>query len=364
MKILYIGYYKENSDWGRYATNNILALEKAGLDVVCRAISFSGKETPREISHLEDKSLDDCDICIQHVFPEHLVGTDKFKKNIAILGNDFIEMEHTTWVEQLNQMDQIWVPSICASEQIAEELSKKTKIVHNCFPIDPYTKKYQDIDIPEISGRYKFYTHVDSDAKEIETILTCFYSEFDKSDNVALIIQITGSADKDSIDNAINSVKQKVCKQQDQSDCPPEIIVPYSKDRRLMYAIHQYADCFISPSIQRSLPLNVFDAMCFGNTPIVLDLTDSTEYLAEDWHVNAVYKTIDNKSSIWKDVYNSNNYVLQPCEMDMRMRMNRKYQDWIKNPMIKTKKKKEAMEKAKKFSLDSFAKTVKEIFNA
>ncbi len=45
MKVLYIGYYKEKSDWGRYATNNILALEKVGLDVVWCVNIFSKSTT-------------------------------------------------------------------------------------------------------------------------------------------------------------------------------------------------------------------------------------------------------------------------------------------------------------------------------
>ena len=36
MKVLYIGYYKEDSDWGKITSNNILALDAAGIDVVCR----------------------------------------------------------------------------------------------------------------------------------------------------------------------------------------------------------------------------------------------------------------------------------------------------------------------------------------
>ena len=81
MKVLYIGYYKENSDWGRITENNILALDAAGVDVVCRSINLS---QPRKISgrlaEIEQKDLSDCDFCIQHVFPDHLVGSKKFKK--------------------------------------------------------------------------------------------------------------------------------------------------------------------------------------------------------------------------------------------------------------------------------------------
>jgi len=34
MKVLYIGYYKENSEWGKMATNFILSMQAAGIEAV------------------------------------------------------------------------------------------------------------------------------------------------------------------------------------------------------------------------------------------------------------------------------------------------------------------------------------------
>ena len=100
MKVLYIGYYKENSDWGKITTNNILALDAAGVDVVCRPVKLS---QPRQISgrlkELEEKSVEGCDVCIQHVFPEHMVGAGVFKKNIGVIGGFFVELSHSSHPE-------------------------------------------------------------------------------------------------------------------------------------------------------------------------------------------------------------------------------------------------------------------------
>ena len=43
MKVLYIGHYKEDSGWSRAAINNILALDAAGVNVVCRDIKLTNK---------------------------------------------------------------------------------------------------------------------------------------------------------------------------------------------------------------------------------------------------------------------------------------------------------------------------------
>ena len=45
MKVLYIGHYKDGTGWGDAATNNILALHKAGVDVVPRAISYNNSDS-------------------------------------------------------------------------------------------------------------------------------------------------------------------------------------------------------------------------------------------------------------------------------------------------------------------------------
>ncbi len=363
MKVLYIGYYKEKSDWGRYATSNILALEKAGLDVVCRAISFSGNETPREISHLEDKSLDDCDVCIQHVFPEHLVGTDKFEKNIAIFGNEFVTLDHSSWAEQLNQLDQIWVASEVAKDSMPKEIKDKTVVVPHCFDKSLYTKNYKEIQVPELTGKFKFYTVVDAYDDQTETILRCFHSEFDKDDNVALILQLVGRETQESLDVKKHELKKKISNQEDLSDCLLDMVVQRGQDPESIYQLHQYGDCFVTPSNQRCLPSSVFDALCLGSVPVVLEGTDAPEY-ADEAVIKSVYRTIERSDSMWKDVYNAKNFVFTPCEMGMRQTMRQLYNDWLKDPMIHIQKRKQGLEKAEKFSQESFGNTVKEVLNA
>ena len=41
MKVLYIGHYKEFGGWSQAAIDNILALDKIGVDVVCRNVTLT-----------------------------------------------------------------------------------------------------------------------------------------------------------------------------------------------------------------------------------------------------------------------------------------------------------------------------------
>ena len=102
MKVLYIGHYKENSGWANAAVNQILALDKVGVDVVCRNVTLTQDNNnidPR-IRQLEQKDSYGCDICIQHVLPHHLIGGDSFKRNIAFLESESTSLKNVGWLTQ------------------------------------------------------------------------------------------------------------------------------------------------------------------------------------------------------------------------------------------------------------------------
>jgi hypothetical protein len=63
MKILYIGHYKEFGGWSQAATDQILALDEAGVDLACRNITLTSDKPnvhPR-ILELEKKDSSNCD---------------------------------------------------------------------------------------------------------------------------------------------------------------------------------------------------------------------------------------------------------------------------------------------------------------
>lgn len=58
MKVLYIGHYKEFGGWSQAAIDNILALDKIGVDVVCRNVTLTQdrKDVDKRILALESKA--------------------------------------------------------------------------------------------------------------------------------------------------------------------------------------------------------------------------------------------------------------------------------------------------------------------
>ena len=68
MKILYIGHFREAGGWSNAAIDFSLALDSVGIDVVCRDIKLTNKqsEVPDRIKELEQKTIDNVDYCIQN----------------------------------------------------------------------------------------------------------------------------------------------------------------------------------------------------------------------------------------------------------------------------------------------------------
>ena len=85
MKVLYIGCYRDGTGWGNAATNYILAMDAAGIDVVPRPVKLNQNQisVTKRILELEEKDSFGCDVCIQHTLPHLMDYAPKFKKNIV-----------------------------------------------------------------------------------------------------------------------------------------------------------------------------------------------------------------------------------------------------------------------------------------
>jgi hypothetical protein len=276
MKILYIGHYKENSGWSQAAIDYILALDSVGVDVVCRNVKLTNAEPtlPSKILFLESKDLDGIDYCIQHVLPHHLVSTNKFKKNIAYFAGETNTIKHLSWFENLNNMDEVWVPNSQYKATLETDGIKTVRCVPHTFNLDKYKLSYPRINFGEYNNHFKFYTISDlNDRKNIDSILRCYYSEFNSEDNVVLVLKlrksgVSGEYLSQYVKKLIDTIKNELRIHKDISKYPPEIIISTDIQEQGVLALHQSCDCFIGISHGEAWSIPAFDAMCFGKTPI------------------------------------------------------------------------------------------------
>jgi glycosyltransferase involved in cell wall biosynthesis len=366
MKVLFIGHYKEHGGWAEASKGYILAMQEAGIDVVCRNVTLTQDHDPgKEILKLEKKSTDNSDFCIQHLLPHHLVGTNKFKKNISIVDLESVSIKDLTWFEHLKLVDEIWVPNKSLSNSLKDF---KTRVVHHCSDIEKYTKKYQEIDIPEARGCFKFYYIGDwNDRKNIGAIIRSFHSEFDPSENVRLVFKINKFGyDPAKLQAEFDRFLQehkKLLRMYPDNRYIKDIIITERLTEEQLYSIHQHCDCFICPSHGEAWSIPSFDAMAFGNTPICTDFGGPSEFIDKNNSNTGSLIPFNFASCVCSDaafpeIFTGREYWAQPCEMKIRQAMRYYYENKDKLAC-----KKAGLTRAMNYSFEKVGKQIKEILN-
>tara|TARA_R110000751_G_scaffold44605_9_gene101968 strand:- start:5900 stop:7036 length:1137 start_codon:yes stop_codon:yes gene_type:complete len=377
MKVLYIGHYKEFGGWAQAATDNILALDKVGVDVVCRNVTLTQDKQnvdPR-LLEIEKRTTEDCDICIQHVLPHHVVGSDSFKKNIAFMETETLGITHLSWTEHLKQADEVWVANKDSEKALIGDGIKNIKVVPHTCELKKYKERYKEISIPDTENCFKFYYIGDvNDRKNLESIITCFYSEFDKSEQASLILKVKRfghSPEQVSkvVDDISTKVKDSLRMHQEISDYKKLVIISDEVSNEDICAIHQYMDCFLCPSHGEAWSIPSFDAMCFGNTPICSNFGGPKEFIDNsDWKtgtlIDGIYSTCKCSDAAFPDIFTGREYWFQPCEKSIREQMRKYFESWKNNPMMyKNRNQAAGLKRAENYSYENIGKLMKEIIN-
>ncbi len=289
IKVLFIGHYREQSGWGRAAREYILALDEAGVDVVCRAVKLNPTQSKptRRLAQLEAKSTDGCNVCIQNVLPHLLSYNGNFDRNIAIPFIDTSNIKQHSWMKYL-KMFEIWSPYRYLSADLYAELGIKSPVVH--VPCDPskYLSNIEPLSLNiDTKSKHVFYSIFDlTKRKNLVGLLQAFHLAFKPHENVVLILK-TGKYGKtpEEVRAQVIDMNEKVCqslKLYSNRDMykKPFIITEHMTDPQIDQ-LHKLGDTFVLPSFAEAFCLPAFDAMAFGNTPIVTQGTACDDYVLE-----------------------------------------------------------------------------------
>jgi glycosyltransferase involved in cell wall biosynthesis len=369
MKILYIGHYKEGSGWSKAAIDSILALDSIGIDVVCKNIKLnkSNPIVPDRILELENKSLSGIDYCIQHVLPHHLVGSNKFKKNVAYFEAES-SIKYSSWSVHLKQMDDIWVPNKSLAESLARDNIKDIehcKVVHHTCDISNYQTIYEKIDFGKFNNSFKFYSIMDlNDRKNLSSIIKCFMSEFFPDENVSLVLKVK----KYGVDSqALLSELHKFIlhlKQILRINTPnKEVIITSDMSDEQIYKLHSSCDCFINPSHGEAWSIPSFEAMCFGKTPICSNEGGPVEFIdasnKNTGHlINGVYNVCEHNDPAFRDLFTGRESWFVPSEVEIKNAMRYYYE---KRGTISQS---DGIKQGMKFSYENIANRMRGLLNA
>jgi glycosyltransferase involved in cell wall biosynthesis len=376
MKVLYIGHYKEFGGWAQTAANQILALDKAGVDVVCRNVTLtSDKKISGRLAELDQKSTEGCDICIQHVLPHHLVGTSRFKKNIAFLETESVSIKHLPWFDQLRLVDEIWVPNSQAKQFLeADNIDRPVSVIPHPCDVDKYRSKYQVLNLPQTANKFVVYYMGDlNDRKNLESIVTCFHSEFDKDEDAILLLKVNkfGVSPEDLnkvVEDKLARIKSSLRLYGNIIQYKKDVVITQMIDDHQVNSLHQAGDCFLCPSHGEAWSIPSFDAMAFGNTPICSNFGGPRDFITPDARtgklIDGVYQSCKSSDAAFPDIFTAKEHWITPCEMSIKSQLRQYFEEWKENPVsYKTKTRQAGLKRADEFSYEKVGNKMKETLN-
>lgn len=266
-KILYVSPARDFSGYASVSRDYIVALDKLGVNLATRSLRYDGGNfIPNErFVELENKNLDDVDIIIQQTTPNEMeYKSGKFNIGIFCWETDKIP---DVWVNQLNKMDLVLVP--CADNLLT---ARKCGVVTPLHKV-PYacdTEKYSNSPskylVPGADNDFKFLSIFQfSKKKAFEVLLKSYFSEFEKDENVCLIVKTYfGPNDKNDDRNRliqlINAVKELL-----RLKTYPKIHLIHSiLSHKEIERLYKTADCYVLPSRGEGWGVPHFDALGHG----------------------------------------------------------------------------------------------------
>lgn len=373
MKLLYLGHYGEGTGWAKSAIDLILASDSANVDVVCRNIPLTKNNNtihPKLLA-LESKTLKNIDYCIQHVLPHHMIGTDKFKKNIAYFLGETNTIKYNPWYEYLKMMQYIWVPTNDLKNVLIEDgfAESKISIVPMAGDLSKYTQSYPTINFGSQAYTFKFYYIGElNDRKNLKSIIRCFHSEFDRSEPVSLILKVKkhgldASQLHYQVAQMCGEVKTQLRIRKDIKDYHNEIIVTQGMSDYEIDVLHNTCDCFVGPSHGEGWSIPAFDAMCFGKTPICSNDGGPKEFIDPNnlntgSLINGVRTICNHSDPAFPELFTGNEEWFMPSESEIKKRMRFYYEN--RSSIDRTA----GLKNAQKFSYNNVGRIIKDTLNA
>jgi len=278
MKVAYLSTYRDGTDYGNAAINQILACESAGIDVVCRPITLTSLvEQPCLVSHLEDKDLKGVDVVIQHTLP-HVFEYKRGVKNIGYFKWDTTHFRRANWASCCNMMDEIWVPCDANVDAARNSgVNKPIKVIPYACDESRFSDKIEPLDIPQLKNRFVLYSIGEMTRRQnFAGLLRAYYAAFTSRDDVILLVKtsMSGMAPDQVVGQMkefIANIKKSIHMYIHEDRYPPVIVLADSLSEDQMGQLHKTCDVFVLPTKGEGWSPNMHNAMGFGNPVIASD---------------------------------------------------------------------------------------------
>lgn len=335
MKVLMIGCYRDGTGYSVANTDYILALDAAGIDVVCRPLKLNERQVrpPQRILQLEQKLARDCDVVIQHTVP-HLFSYDgHFKKCIGLFASETSSFRDSSWADRLNNLDEVWVINHQQVQACLDSgVTRPICVVPHATDITRFQcshKPLEGLRPYREAGEFLFYTIGEFvQRKNLGALLRAFHTEFDPSEPVGLVIKTDGpeSRARAFCDEIKRGMKLYGGRPEAYKE---EILLTDRLTDDGILRLHASCDCFVSASHGEAWCLPGFDAMALGKTPIVPDWGGFREYISGEsgWLVPCHEEPVYGVDDSFQDLYTGNETWAAVDIIQLRRCMREAYEE-------------------------------------
>jgi glycosyltransferase involved in cell wall biosynthesis len=372
MKVLFIGYYRENSGWGHATRNWILALDKVGVDIVprCVRISNDDPQLPQRIIELEKKDTKNCDIVIQKLLPHHMCYDGHFYKNISAFLLESSNCKYSSWPSYINMMDEVWVP--CPDNKRAclnSNIYKPIHIIPETYDDTKFELGYEPLDIPFLRNKFVFYfIGENTRRKNLAALIQAFHLEFSPAEPVELLIKsrtpgVPNEQQSQYLHGNIQEIKKNLKIYQNLNAYKKEcIITDHISDVDIM-KIHATAHCLVMPSCSEGWNIPISEAMAFGN-PVIANNCGGMQYQIKNVEGGLLVKNHKvpciGALDTLPDLYTSRETWHAIDVADLRIKMRNVYED----KELRNKLSKNGVCNSRIFNYENVGRMMKERFEA
>lgn len=270
--------YTQNDGWGKAARDYLKAFTLTSHEIRVQPIVL-GSVLLQKMPDWVPAPLQDAvpDIYFQQCLPQFFERFPNIKRHIGSCFTETRHLEQTGWVDRMNEMDEL----IIATDQEKINLidSGVTKPIH----VVPMPMDFTLLDTTgELDGlaaairnRFAFYFIGELvDRKNVFDLLTAYWREFRKEDDVVLVIKTSVA---NNVDPALATAKvqellhhvKATARMYDYPHHYPEVIFMLERlSDEGMVKLHNTCDCFITLSYGESTCRPLIDAAYKGKPAI------------------------------------------------------------------------------------------------
>jgi len=371
MNVLFIGPYRTPSGWGEAARNYIDALRtRENINLTCQPIFMSGGRYPisQEIEKLENTRYYTYDVVIQNVLPQYMEYDSRFGVNVGLIHTECAYWNKTIWPSRINKMDMLLVPSSACVEN-CKKSGVEIPVENVGIPDDigKYLNGYDKLPFStETDGKFVFYFIGEYiERKNVQMLISAYNLEFTRKENVTLILKLNKSGMSPQalgaeVQKDIVAIKDGAKKHTCLEFYPKVIVITAQLTDYYINSLHQHSNCFIMPSAGESWSKPTFDALGFGNTPIVTAGIGPNDYVTKK--TGYLIESIENQCMVSDNplpyLYTGSQTWREPSLFSLRQQMRKAFKQ------NRTKKIDAAESVVKRYSYENVGQEIERIINA